>query len=79
MYNAAARVSGSGKKLRLLYHVSREGLRWNSLVVLIHRGLAGTDTGIRYDTYQIRGYVIFQKTLIRGYGLIILIIIIKNR
>ena len=26
-----------------------------------------TGTGIRYDTYRIRGYALFQKTLIRGY------------
>jgi hypothetical protein len=33
--------------------------------------------GIGYDTYRIRGYAIFQKTPIRGYGSNILIII-KN-
>jgi hypothetical protein len=43
MNSATTRVSGSGKeekkkKLRLLYHVSGEGLRWNVLVVLSHRG-----------------------------------------
>ena len=27
-----------------------------------------TGTGIGYDTYQIRGYALSQKTLIRGYG-----------
>jgi hypothetical protein len=41
MNSAVARVSGSGKekkKLRLLHHVSAEGLRWNALVVLSHGG-----------------------------------------
>jgi hypothetical protein len=41
MNNVVARVSGSGKekkKLRLLYHVSGEGLRRNALVVLSHGG-----------------------------------------
>jgi hypothetical protein len=45
------------------------------LVVLISLELSSTDTGmgIRYDTYRIRGYTIFQKTSIRGYGYNILI------
>jgi hypothetical protein len=41
MNSVTARVSESEKerkKLRLLYHVSGEGLRWNALVVLGHRG-----------------------------------------
>jgi hypothetical protein len=40
MNSATARVSGreKEKKLRLLYHVSGEGLRRNALVVLSHRG-----------------------------------------
>jgi hypothetical protein len=41
MNSATARVSGSGKlkkKLRLLYHVSGEGLWRNVLVVLSHGG-----------------------------------------
>jgi hypothetical protein len=33
----------------------------------------GTGMGIRYDTYRIRIYAIFQKTSIRGYGYNILI------
>jgi hypothetical protein len=39
MNSAVARVNRSGKekKLRLLYHVSGEGLRRNVLVVLSHR------------------------------------------
>jgi hypothetical protein len=41
MNSVATRVSESEKqrkKLRLLYHVSGEGLRWSALVVLSHGG-----------------------------------------
>jgi hypothetical protein len=40
MNSVMASVSGSGKekKIRLLYHISREGLRWNVLVILSRRG-----------------------------------------